>query len=263
MSSLRRHPSKREIRQSFERAAATYDSAARVQRWVCSRLVAGLPASLIPAVILDAGCGTGFALQMLALRFPAARLIALDFSEGMLEQIRQPVFRLLGDVERLPLQNEMAGLYWSSLTLQWCRPEVLAKEACRVLWPNGTLALSSLLPGTFLEIEEAFADIDAYRHVLEFTPAEGVRAALAHAGFTDIDTQVETGVAHYKDVKSLLAAIRAIGATRIGTGSRKTLMGKAAWHKLVENLESRRNPRGIPLTYQVLLCYARKPGGED
>jgi malonyl-CoA O-methyltransferase len=254
-----RHPSKREIRQSFERAAATYDSAARVQRWVCSRLVAGLPTSLIPAVILDAGCGTGFALQMLALRFPAARLIALDFSKGMVEQVRQPAFRLVGDVERLPLQNEMAGLYWSSLTLQWCRPEMLGKEAFRVLWPNGTLALSSLLPGTFLEIEEAFASIDGYRHVLDFTPVEGVRQALAQAGFADIDAQVEPGVAHYKDVKSLLAAIRAIGATRIGQGSRKGLMGKSAWKKLVDNLEARRTPRGIPLTYQVLLCYAKKP----
>ena len=58
-------PSKDRVRQSFDRAAATYDSAAQVQRKVCQRLAAGLPVIFTPGVILDTGCGTGYALRLL------------------------------------------------------------------------------------------------------------------------------------------------------------------------------------------------------
>ncbi|MBT9523588.1 MAG: malonyl-[acyl-carrier protein] O-methyltransferase BioC, partial [Dechloromonas sp.] len=36
-------PSKARIRQSFERAALTYDSAADIQRRICTQLADGLP----------------------------------------------------------------------------------------------------------------------------------------------------------------------------------------------------------------------------
>lgn len=251
-------PSKELVRQSFEKAAATYDSAAKVQRWVCARLIGGLPPMLIPAVILDAGCGTGFALEMLGLRFPAARRIALDFSPAMLARVQQLEFGVAGDVENIPLCDEVAGLYWSSLTAQWCNPDALAQEAHRVLWPSGMLALSSLGQGTFCELEETFALIDDYRHTIPFRPVEMVQDSLTRAGFQDIQIRVEPCVAHYKDLRSLLQAIKSIGASQLGTQRRPGLMGRDAWRKLEAAYETRRTPRGLPLTYQVILCYAKK-----
>jgi hypothetical protein len=35
-------------------------------------------------------------------------------------------------------------------------------------------------------------------------------------------------------------------------------MGRDAWQKLEEAYEKRRTPRGLPLTYQVVLGYAQK-----
>jgi len=58
-------PSKQRVRQSFERAAPTYDSAAHIQRRICAHLAAGLPNSLDAKLILDTGCGTGHALGLL------------------------------------------------------------------------------------------------------------------------------------------------------------------------------------------------------
>jgi len=251
-------PSKKQVRQSFEQAASTYDSAAKVQRWVCARLIAGLPPMLIPAVILDAGCGTGFALEMLGLRFPAARCIALDFSPAMLAQVKQLQFGVAGDVEHIPLRSEVATLYWSNLTAQWCDPVALAREARRVLRPDGMLALSSLAPGTFIELDETFAEVDHYRHTIPFRPPQVLEEALALAGFQEIRVRIEPCVAHYKDLKNLFQAIKFVGASQIGPQRRPGLMGRGTWQKLEAAYEARRTPRGLPLTYQVILCYAKK-----
>ncbi|MDR1889937.1 MAG: malonyl-ACP O-methyltransferase BioC [Zoogloeaceae bacterium] len=251
-------PSKLRVRQSFNKAANTYDGAAKVQRWVSARLVSGLPSALIPAIILDAGCGTGFGLEMLGLRFPAARRIALYFSPAMLAHIRQLEFGVCGDIEHIPLKDEVAGLYWSNLTAQWCDPYALSREAWRVLWPNGALSLSSLAHGTFHELEETFAQIDDYRHILPFQSEEDWRAALEQAGFCNIRIHTETCVAHYRDLRSLLKAIKSIGANQLGAYRRPSLMGRKAWMKLESLYETRRTTRGLPITYQVMLCYANK-----
>ncbi|MCL2021515.1 MAG: malonyl-ACP O-methyltransferase BioC [Betaproteobacteria bacterium] len=251
-------PPKAWVRHSFERAAHTYDTASRAQRWICARLVNGLPPALVSAVILDAGCGTGFGMEILGRRFPAARRIALDFSPAMLSRIDKLEFGVAGDVERLPLCNEVVGLYWSNLTMQWCDIFALCREARRVLWPGGMLAFSSLAPGTFCELEESFAQIDSYRHVLPFRPLETVRQALEVAGFQDIRLQIEPCVAHYRDLKSLMGAIKAVGANQVGSARRPGLMGRNAWQKLEETYEKRRTPRGLPLTYQAVLGYAQK-----
>ncbi|MBI2508444.1 MAG: malonyl-[acyl-carrier protein] O-methyltransferase BioC, partial [Betaproteobacteria bacterium] len=60
---------KRRIRQSFERAAATYDAAAVLQGEVCRRMLSRLDyIKLDPAAVLDAGSGTGNAVAGLLAR---------------------------------------------------------------------------------------------------------------------------------------------------------------------------------------------------
>ena len=139
-------PARARIRNSFERAAPTYDAAAVVQRRVCARLAAGLPAAITARRILDAGCGTGFALPLLHRRYPAARSIALDFAPAMLRHIGEPCWLLAGDLEHLPLGPASIDLYWSSLAVQWCDLARALAEARRVLADGGALAIASLGP---------------------------------------------------------------------------------------------------------------------
>ena len=62
------------VRASFERAATSYDSAAVLQREVSDRMAERLDyIKLQPAVILDAGSGTGYGAAMLRQRYPQAR----------------------------------------------------------------------------------------------------------------------------------------------------------------------------------------------
>ncbi len=251
-------PSKARVRQSFERAAPTYDSAASVQRHICHHLADCLPAMPPVSRLLDAGCGTGYAQVLLQTRFPAAHAVALDLSAGMLQRIAVPCCRLAGDLEHLPLADASIDLYWSSLAVQWCDLAKTLAEARRVLKRGGQLALASLGPATFHELRTAFADVDDYHHTLAFhTPEEIVRMA-ADAGLVAVDVQKGTETPHYADFRTLLKAVKAIGANQLGSGRRTSLMSRATFLRAETAVEALRTPAGLPLTYDVTYLTARK-----
>lgn len=250
-------PSKTRIRQAFERAAPTYDGAAGIQREICHALLATLADAAPPAALLDAGAGTGYALPLLAERFPAAERFAVDLSAAMLARIATPCRRLVGDLEHLPLAAGRLDLYWSSLAVQWCDlPRVLA-EARRVLRPGGRLAVASLGPETFAELRQAFAAVDDYRHTLAFHSPEEVAAMAAAAGLSGIAVDRRRHLAHYPDFRNLLKAVKAIGANQLGDGRRRQLLGRAAFAAAEAAAERQRTAAGLPLTYDVLILEAR------
>ena len=249
-------PSKARVRQSFERAAPTYDSAATVQRRICEQLATRLPPGFQPLSILDAGCGTGYALAFLQQQFPAATPLALDLSPAMLGQISAMCCKVAGDLEHLPLADASIDLYWSSLAVQWCELPKALQEARRVLRPTSQLAIASLGPATFHELRLAFAKVDDYQHTLGFhTPAE-IEAMAQNAGFTAVNVQNSTEIAHYPDFKSLLRAVKAIGANQIGDGKRTSLMSRSAFNQAEAACENLRTPAGLPLSYDVITLRA-------
>ena len=253
-------PDKRRVRQSFDRAATTYDGAALVQRRVCERLLEALSEpACAPRALLDAGCGTGFGARLLRARWPAARLTGVDFAPAMLALARRESDDCCAaDIEKLPFADASFDLWWSSLSIQWCTADDVFREAARVLKSGGRLAVSTLGPGTFSELRQAFAGIDPHRHTLHFSEAETIADALARAGFVNIDFLRETHTLHYPDLKSLLRAVKAIGAQNVGSGGRSGMMGRSAWQRLEAAYEHYRTPAGLPASYDVILAYATK-----
>src|SRR6266404_4778102 len=78
------------VRQDFERAAASYDASAVLQREVGQRMAERLVlVKLQPLAILDAGCGTGDALSELSARYPDAFVLGLDLAYAMLDSARR------------------------------------------------------------------------------------------------------------------------------------------------------------------------------
>ncbi|MCB4361461.1 malonyl-ACP O-methyltransferase BioC [Quatrionicoccus australiensis] len=249
-------PAKARVRQSFERAAPTYDSAADVQRRICDHLLAGLPDIRVDR-LLDAGCGTGYAQALLQARFPAALALALDLSPAMLGRVAAPCCRLAGDLEHLPLADASLDLYWSSLAVQWCELALALREARRTLKPGGRLALASLGPATFHELRHAFAGVDEYRHTLSFHSPDEIRQIALEAGFATVDVQKSTEITCYPDFKSLLKAVKAVGANQVGDGQRRSLMSRAAFARAEAACETLRTAAGLPLTYDVIALYAQ------
>ena len=254
-------PAKQRIRASFDRAAASYDAAAVVQRQVCERLLEGfeLPAARTRPAILDAGCGTGYGARLLRSRWPDAHLTVADFAPAMLDLARRSADACLAaDIEALPFATQRFDAWWSSLSVQWCDPARVFAEAARVLRPQGRLAVSTLGPATFHELRSAFSTVDRYRHTLPFSAPATLRTTLQQAGFSGIALRRETLTLHYPDVKTLLRVVKAIGANPVGAGARSGMMGRTAWQALEAAYEQQRTPAGLPASYDVLFAYAER-----
>ncbi|HQO28733.1 MAG TPA: malonyl-ACP O-methyltransferase BioC [Accumulibacter sp.] len=250
---------KQRVRESFDRAAASYDAAASLQRLVCEQLLAAFQPASVPQCVLDAGCGTGYGLRLLRQRWPQTHLVGLDFAPAMLQLARQDADALIAaDVETLPCADGSFDVWLSSLTVQWCDAARTFREAARVLRPGGHLAVSTLGPQTFHELRAAFGVIDDYRHTLTFSEPAAISDALQDAGFSNIDLCRQTQCVHYSDLKTLLHAVKAIGANSVGDGARSSLFGKRAWRAVQNAYESFRTSEGLPARYDVLIAYANK-----
>ena len=260
---------KRTVRSAFGRAAVSYDSAAGVQREVCQRLAAfarTLPQTVAVNRVVDAGCGTGYGLGLLAQLCPGAAQIALDFAPAMLTQLMAadpaptPPLPLCADLEALPLADASVDAIWSSLALQWCEPAVTLGEFARALRPGGLAWIATLGPRTLHELRDAFAAVDEADHVIRFHPRDHWTAQAIRAGFDVSATEDAAVFALAPDLRTLLHGIKAIGAQSVGPQRRRQPLGRAAWRQLEARYEAHRRDDGLlSATYDVILLGLRKP----
>ncbi|KON80318.2 methyltransferase domain-containing protein [Azoarcus sp. PA01] len=257
------------VRRAFDRAAVTYDSAAAVQREICNRLaefVARRLASVPPLQrVVDAGCGTGYGLDLLARLCPQATLIALDFAPAMLARLAagsghvQPV-PLCADLEALPLADGSIDAVWSSLALQWCEPSLALGEFARVLRPGGEAWIATLGPRTLWELRDAFTAVDDAEHAIRFHSRERWLAEAVAAGFEPLAADNFPVFAVAPDLRQLLRDIKSIGAHSVGAQRRREPLGRAAWKMLETRYETHRRDDGLlPATYDLILLALRKP----
>jgi len=263
---------KRLLRRSFERAAQSYDAAAVLQHEVCKRMDERL--DLIrhqPAVILDAGSGTGNALAGLRRRYPRARVIALDLAFTMLQraQKRTPWWKSLlkpsasavcGDIEQLPLATASVDIAWSNLSLQWVNdPDKAFAEFHRVLAPGGLLMFSTFGPDTLKELRAAYAGVDPYTHVSRFIDLHDIGDILVKRGFADPVMDMEPFTLTYGDVRALMHELKAIGAHNVTHNRPPGLTGKARLTAVTRAYEPLRRDGKLPATFEVVYGHAWKP----
>ena len=250
---------KQRVRRAFNRAAGTYDAAADVQRRVVQELLRQLVPTADPALIVDIGCGTGYALDPLRERHPGAQLLAVDLAERMLDALPEHPLRLCADAEHLPLASASADLYWSSLAVQWCHLPAVLAETRRILRPRGTLALATLASRTFHELRTAFEGLDAYAHTHRFLTRAEIERHARDAGFQDIEIHQTEIRALYPDLSSLLRAVKAVGANEVSGERRRGMLGRSAWTTARNRYEAFRTDGLISATYDVVYLTARSP----
>jgi len=262
---------KNAVRRSFERAAATYDGHAVLQREVGERLSQHLdPIRLEARRVIDLGCGTGDSFATLARRFPKARVVGVDIAMAMLARARTRTpgwKRLLGaqapalvcaDAESLPLAPASAELVYSNLALQWCRPEAVFPEAARVLAVGGLFMFSTFGPDTLKELRAAFATVDDGPHVNTFIDMHDLGDALVHAGFADPVMEMETLTLEYPSVEAVARDLKAIGAQQVTQDRPPGLAGRERWRRMAEAYERHRRDGVLPATFEVVYGHAWK-----
>ena len=265
---------KRLVRRAFEATAATYDAAAVLQNEVCRRMLARLDyIKLDPALILDAGSGTGNAVAGLLSRRPRARVIALDLALAMARRARgrRPWWRRLldrngsrlaavcGDIEQVPLATGCAGMVWSNLAVQWVNePQRAFAELHRVLAPGGLLLFSTFGPDTLKELRASFQGVDRYTHVHRFVDMHDIGDTLVASGFADPVMDMEVVTLTYDDVKGLMRDLKAIGAHNVTRGRPPGLAGKSLLARVARNYEAFRRDGKLPASFEVVYGHAWK-----
>jgi malonyl-CoA O-methyltransferase len=259
------------VRDSFSRAAATYDAAAVLQANVRNELLDRLQlVKLQPAAVIDLGAGTGHAALALKRRYRSSRVVAADLAEGMLREAGrrrswlQRFDRVGADAAALPFRDGTVDLIFSSLMLQWCPdPDAVLRECRRVLKPGGLLTFSTLGPDTLIELRRAWALADpGHPHVNTFLDMHDLGDALVRAGLAEPVMDVERYTLTYDDVRGLMRDLKAIGAHNTATGRPKGLTGKRTLGRMIEAYESFRRADGkLPATYEVVFGQAWCPVG--
>ncbi len=253
----------RVVRRAFSRAGAGYDAVAVLQARVREELLSRLELTAItPALILDAGAGTGHASLALHRRYPQARVLALDAAHGMLHEARRRqrwrrhFERICADGAQLPLPDASVDLVFSNLMLPWCWPDEVLGECRRVLKPGGLLALSTCGPDTLRELRTAWAAADELPHVLPFVDMHDLGDALVRTGFASPVLDVERYVLNYADVGAAFADLKAGGACNPLLGRRRGLTGPRRFAAMTRAYEQQRIDGRIPATCEIVFAHA-------
>jgi trans-aconitate 2-methyltransferase len=114
-------------------------------------------------VVLDAGCGSGRVTSMLIERLPEGRVVAVDGSASMVEQVRS-VLRpqdeaMVADLVELELE-EPVDVVFSSAVFHWVLDhDALFRSLHRALKPGGRLAAQNGGAGNIERLKKSSAEV--------------------------------------------------------------------------------------------------------
>src|SRR3954471_5537604 len=180
------------------------------------------------AMVLDVGCGTGYpSLEILRRMDEQGRIIAIDASSPMLDEARGKAgalsgkrifFRSENAFPKLPFTSDVYDLTVSNAGLQEFEdPEVAIRDFARVTKPNGRVAVTLPLAGTWGEFFDIFREVlikqdrqDAIDRLgaalVRYPPLEQAQAWFEDAGLVDVSTEYETFTLLFRSAREFFFA---------------------------------------------------------
>jgi len=277
---------KQKIRESFNKAADSYDAAAIVQQEVCCRLLERLEyIKAEPSTILDIGSGTGQGTSGLARQYPDAMIVSMDLAEKMLHKSRarlvkedkasglmkqlknvlgrgskKNITQVCADAEGLPFADASVDLIFSNLTIQWCFDlKILFNEFRRVLKPGGFMLFTTFGSDTLKELKASWTSVSDKTHVNDFVDIHDIGDALYNVQAENPVMDSEKIVLNYQNIKQILLEIKAVGAHNQNSGRAKGLTGKLRLKAMYKAYEEFKTEQGYPVTYEVVYGHAWNP----
>ena len=198
--------------------AATYDRIADPQlRWgaaVLDRLTLdGV------GTVMDAGCGSGRVTELVADRFPNARIVALDGSSSMLEQARGRLKRfgdrvtfVLADLMRPLPVDEPVNAVLSTATFHWVPDhDALFANLAGAMTPGARLVAPCGGAGNLTSVVQVLEDLgaDTFGGKVFATPEE-TEARLRRAGFDDVECWLHREPTPFESLDALEIFLRTV-----------------------------------------------------
>jgi trans-aconitate 2-methyltransferase len=198
--------------------AATYDRIADPQlRWgaaVLDRLEFDGEGT-----VMDAGCGSGRVTELIAERFPNARIVALDGSPSMLEQARgrleglgdRVTFVLADLMQTLPVDEPVDAVF-STATFHWVPDhDALFGNLAGAMSPGARLVAQCGGAGNLTSVVRVLEELgaDTFSGKVFATPEE-TDARLRRAGFDEIECWLHAEPTLFESLKSLETFLRTV-----------------------------------------------------
>jgi malonyl-CoA O-methyltransferase len=257
-----------DVRRRFDRAANRFDEADFVHRVTRDGLLQRMhPMSAQAANVIDLGSATGAAIPLLQRRFRHARVIAVDFSAGMLRGVRSKKTLLSkrhavqADARMLPFADASIDVVFSNLMLPWIDNlgEVFA-EVARVLQSEGLFVFSTLGPDSLLELREAWRTVDDGMHVNRFPDMHDVGDALVRAGLRDPVLDVDRLAVSYRSAAALLRDLTAAGARNSLRDRQRGLMSRKRFRRFTDAVFPGGGERALTLELVYGHCWGGGAG---
>jgi malonyl-CoA O-methyltransferase len=193
----------------------------------------------------------------------ADQVIGVDVSPAMLAGLRRrssllrPLRGVCGDVAALPFPRGSADLLFANLVNFWSpQPAALFDEYRRVLRPDGMLLFTTLGPGTFWQLREAWASVDPEVRVPDFADILEVGDALMTAGFREPVMDREVITLQYPRLAAMAEELEATAVSLL-------IPGWERWRAQWERLEAAYSPLltagRYPLSYEIVYGTAFGP----
>jgi malonyl-CoA O-methyltransferase len=117
---------------------------------------------------------------------------------------------------------------------------------------------SSYGPDTLKELKAAFAAASPAPHVHSFIDMHDVGDMLLSSGFAEPVMDAETITLTYSDVSPLARDLKSSGQTCAARDRGRSLLGRAAWRRMLEAYERQRKGGKLPATIEVVYGHAWK-----
>ena len=256
------------VAKAFSASALTYCQQARLQRLTGEALVRSLvqrpkveSTSAEQSVLwgIDLGCGPGLFNNELTQQ--CDQLISVDFSHNMLLANGNQHSRLQSDGHQLALKGESVDWLYSNLMMQWCDAKQILQEVYRVLKPGGTAVVSTLLPGSLFELEQAWKPVNSDQHIHQYQNLNYIKYSLENIAPKQFKWQHQEMVLWYPSALALAKELKSLGANYVNQRENKGLVGKGHWKAMEQEYRRRfycEKRQGVSATYEVLLITINK-----
>ncbi len=252
------------VRRAFSDSAAQYEVLSGLQYTIGCQLAKRFLPIAQAARVLDVGMGTGQLTNRLCSAYPQAKIIGIDFAQGMALKAKekyQTFEALVADALALPFCAESFNAIISNVAYQWVQDLPTAfTEARRVLKKGGMFYATLFGRETLRELFESLESVEVLgthkREFVRLADKNVVHKSFADAGFKDIEIESEINKTCFEDVRSLLVWLKLIGANRL---NRRVYMSPRIWAKACEYYERNFKGRcGVTASFEVVWVKGRK-----